>query len=239
MTDGTTGAGTGSMSWSWRREAPMIAIIVAMFIASAIAWPRVEEPIPIHWNASGEVDGTGGRFEGLLMLPAISVGLYLLLTFLPRLDPARANYGLFAGSYGLIRLVFLLFMAAVHAMVIAAAFGRQVDMLLVMPLGLAALFIVLGNVMGKVRPNYFAGVRTPWTLTSVKSWNATHRVAGWVFIVSGLAFLGMAVVREGWYLVAVLIAFGVALVGVMAYSWWVWRGDEDRVSATGTRPAED
>ena len=230
---------TDAMAWSWRREAPALVVLAVMWIASVVSWPLVDEPIPMHWNASGEVDRAGGKAEGLLLLPAITSGLFLLLTFLPRVDPARANYGLFAGTYRLIRVSFVAFMGLVHAIVLATAFGADVDMFYVMPIGLGALFLVLGNAMGKVRPNFFAGIRTPWTLASVKSWNATHRVGGWVFMAAGVAFLGMIFVREPGYLTAALVGVAIAGAGLMAYSWWIWHGDDERISVTMSQPAEE
>ena len=35
----------------------------------------------------------------------------------------------------------------------------------------------LGNYMGNLKPNYFAGVRTPWTLASETVWRKTHQLA--------------------------------------------------------------
>lgn len=227
-----------AMAWSWRREAPMLALLAAMVVASVVSWPFVDDQIPMHWDIQGEIDRYGGKVEGLFLLPGITAGLYLLLAFLPRLDPAKHNYGLFAGSYALIRLAIIGLMAAIHAFVLATAHGYDLDIAIV-AVGVGILFIVLGNAMGKLRPNYFAGIRTPWTLTSVRSWNASHRIGGWVFTLGGLGFLGMILVREPWYLVTILVLQGVALVGVVVYSWWVWRSDPDRVPAASSRPAEE
>lgn len=242
QTDGREGMSSTSarsaMAWSWRREAPMLAIILGMFVASALAWSHVEAPVPIHWNASGEVDGYGGRFESLLLLPLIVLGLYGLLLVLPKADPARANYESFAGAYAWIRLGVTAFMAVIHGFVIATALGAGIDLFLVFPIAVGALFLLLGNVMGKMRPNFFAGIRTPWTLASTKSWNATHRRGGWVFIAAGIGFLLMAVIRQPWFLWVVLGGLLVGIAWLTFTSWQVWRADPDRVPVTGTRPAE-
>lgn len=227
-----------SMSWSWRREAPMLAIVLGMFVASSAAWSRVETPIPIHWNASGEVDGYGGRFEGLLLIPLIALGIYGLLLVLPKADPARANYESFVGAYGWIRLGVTAFLGLIHGFVVATALGAGIDLFLVFPLAMGALFLLLGNVMGKIRPNFFAGIRTPWTLASTKSWNATHRRGGWVFVATGIGFLLIAVIREPWFLWAVMGGLGVGIAWLTFTSWQVWRSDADRVPVTGTRPAD-
>jgi uncharacterized membrane protein len=222
-----------------RREWPHWLILGAMFVASAVAWPLIDAPIPIHWNARLEVDGYGGRFEGLLLIPLIAVGLYLLLAVLPRIDPARANYASFAGSYSLVRMAMLLFLGVMHAAIIAGGLGSPIDAGAVIPSAVGLLFILLGAVMGKIRPNYFAGVRTPWTLASAKSWTLTHRLAGRVFVAYGVLIIAMGFVRQPWFVGLGLAAVFAGLVWMIVYSYVVWRGDTDRVPVTGTLPAPD
>jgi len=227
------------MAWSWRRELPMLAVIVGMLVASWVVWGRVGDEIPMHWNARGEIDRYGGKVEGLLLLPAITLGLWALLVGIPYADPARKNYESFAGSYALIRGVLVAFMAAIHGFVIATALGHEIPIYSVLPPALGVMFILLGNAMGKFRPNFFAGARTPWTLASVKSWDATHRVAGRVFIAGGVGFLLTAVIREPWFLFAVLGLFLVGAAWTVFYSWQVYRDDPDRVSVFDVRPADE
>jgi uncharacterized membrane protein len=227
------------LAWSWKREAPQIALVVAVIAASAIAWPFVEEPVPMHWNARGEVDGWGSRWEALGIMPAVTVGIYLLLAFIPRLDPGRANYDSMAGAYTVIRLSAVALMAVIQCALIAAALGWGSIVGWIIPLSVGAMFVVLGNILGKLRPNYFAGIRTPWTLASVRSWDATHRLGGRVFMVMGVALMLMAVVQEAWFIIASLVAGGIALGWVVVYSYLVWKCDADPVSVTGTRPSEE
>jgi uncharacterized membrane protein len=40
----------------------------------------------------------------------------------------------------------------------------------------------IGNVLGKLRSNFFVGIRTPWTLSSEHVWDQTHRWAGRLFV---------------------------------------------------------
>ena len=87
------------MKTGWRLETPQIVLIALMFAAAAVAWPMAPDRIPVHWNAAGAIDRYGGRFEGLLLLPLMALGLYLLMRFLPNLDPGRANYARFGGVY--------------------------------------------------------------------------------------------------------------------------------------------
>lgn len=222
-----------------RVELPQWLLIAAMFISSAILWPYAPDRIPMHWNASGDVDRYGGKFEGLFLLPLVTVGLYLLLLFLPRIDPGKVNYQQFWTPYTLIRTATIIFMAGIHVFVLLWTWEVELDVARLM-FGLTGLlFLVIGNVMGKLRPNWFAGVRTPWTLSSKRSWVKTHRLAGWLFALAGLIFLVLALI--GNMVLSVPLLFGtiglVAIVPVV-YSYFVWRNDPERVPPSGTLPGE-
>ncbi|MGE3857790.1 MAG: SdpI family protein [Dehalococcoidia bacterium] len=222
-----------------RHEWPHWLVLLGMFGASAWAWGRVTPPIPTHWNIRGEVDGYGGRFEGLLLVPLIAAGLYVMLLVLPRIDPGRANYASFAGPYAVLRYALTVMMAGMHGLLLATALGYPVDMGRWIPVGVGALLVLLGNILGKVRPNYFVGIRTPWTLASARSWEKTHRLGGRLFVLGGAGMIVAALVRQPWVFVVMGVYGAVALVWMFAYSWREWRADTDRVPVTGTRPASE
>jgi uncharacterized membrane protein len=227
------------MKRSWRIELVQLLPIAAMFLVAALCWSHASDRIPVHWNWRGEVDRYGGKFEGLLLLPLVSVALYLLLLVLPLFDPGKANYRTFAGAYNLIRLTITLFLSAIYAVGVLVSLGYHVDMNTVIGLALGVLFIVLGNVMGKIRPNWFVGVRTPWTLSSKLSWTKTHRLAGWLFIVMGLLAVAWAILQNAWMLgvmITVDFACGISLV---VYSYLIYRKDPARMSPADTQPVAE
>jgi uncharacterized membrane protein len=224
------------MKRTWRGELVQLLPIAAMFLVAALCWSHASDRIPVHWNLRGEVDRYGGKFEGLL-LPLVSLALYLLLLVLPLFDPGKANYRSFAGAYNLIRLTITLFLSAIYAVGVLVSLGYHVDMTTVVGLAMGVLFIVLGNVMGKIRPNWFVGVRTPWTLSSKLSWTKTHRLAGWLFIAMGLLAVAWAILQSAWMfgvMITVDIACGISLV---VYSYLVYRKDPARMSPADTQPA--
>jgi uncharacterized membrane protein len=53
--------------------------------------------------------------------------------------------------------------------------------------GMFLFFALMGNVLGKVRRNFYVGIRVPWTLASDRVWNDTHRLAAWLFAGCGAA----------------------------------------------------
>jgi len=221
-------------------EVLQLAVIGAMFVVAAMRWGSVPDRIPVHWNAAGDVDGYGGKFQGLLLLPVIAAALYPLLKYLPRVDPAGRNYESFAGTYLLLRVVVTVYLGFIYV-VLNLAIGNEeaipVGDLIVGSVGV--LFVVLGGAMGKFRPNWFAGIRTPWTLTSKRSWTKTHRLGGRIFIAAGVTTMLGAVIGGQWGFYGM---FGVMVPGVLflfVYSYFVWRDDPDKIAAQDVTPSGD
>src|SRR5688572_17604537 len=128
-------------------------LLAGLWATAAWYWPHAPAEMPVHWNAAGEVDRWGGRAEGVLLLPAVATGLLLLFQVIPRIDPGRANYTQMRGAWAAFQVAFVAFLGFVYG----ASLGFW-DMASTMPIGLGALFIVLGGLMGKIRPNYTLGI---------------------------------------------------------------------------------
>ncbi len=224
------------MKASWRTELPQLAMILGMFILAAVTWPQAPERIPVHWNIAGQVDRYGGKVEGLLVPPLLTLGIYLLMHIVPRIDPGRKSYALFAGSYATIRLSVVTLLAGIYGVTHLIVRGYPVDVSTVVPLGVGGLFVVLGNLMGKIRPNWFVGIRTPWTLSSKEAWCKTHRLGGWVFVLVGLGMMGASIAGARYAAMVCLGLLMAGMVGVYVYSYYVWRDDPGRVPPAGTLP---
>jgi len=206
-------------------------LVAGMWGAAAWLWRSAPESMPVHWNFAGEPDRWGGRAEGLLGLPAILTVLLVGFQVIPRLDPGRNNWAQMRGAWSGFQAAFVLFMAGVYA----AALGAF-PMAETLPWLLGALFVALGAVMGKIRPNFFFGIRTPWTLTSKRAWTRTHRLGGFVFIAVGLVSIVAGILVPP---AALIVDVGGILLGSAAlavYSWRVWLADPDRIAPAGTRP---
>jgi len=227
------------MKFKWQTELPQLLLLAGMFLLAALTWSTAPDKIPMHWNFSGEVDSYGGRFEGLLALPLLTLGIYVLLWVVPLIDPGRANYKRFTGAYTTIRMALVVLMAATYGIVHLWIRGHQISVGTIMPLMVGGLFLIIGNLFGKIRPNWFVGIRTPWTLSSKVSWMKTHRLGGWLFVVLGLLFIGVGILHSRWTMGVLLVGGGISIVYLFAYSWWVWKNDPDKVPPTGTIPADE
>ncbi len=119
----------------------------------------------------------------------------------------------------------LIFLAVLHVILIGFNLGWPINIGLIMGVGLGILFMVLGNVLTRVRPNWIFGVRTPWTLSSDLSWRETHRVAGYGFVAAGVATLGTAIVAPQAVLHVMLIGVGAAALVSVVWSYFAWKRD--------------
>ena len=216
------------MKFTWRTEWPFWALLAGMFALAALTWQQAPGRIPTHWGVNGEVNGYGGKFEGLLLIPLVSLAIYLLFLFIPRIDPARANYAQFAGAYNVFRFTIVLFLALMYGIIHLWIRGHRTPIETIAPMLVGGLLVVMGRVMGRLRPNWFVGIRTPWTLSSRRAWTKTHRVAGWVFTVVGLLFILAGAFHSTRFLIITIALMGVGILGTIACSYFVWRDDPDR-----------
>lgn len=210
-----------------------VSLVVTAALAGASWWAwrqlPVDARIPSDWNTAGQIDGYRGR-DSLFLIPGLTLGLTLLFLFLPRIEPRRTHLLLSSRAYRAVWLAIVLFSAGLQLLKIQAALGAPISVEKWSGVGLGALFLVIGNFLGKVRSNFVFGVRTPWTLSSELSWNKTHRLAGWMFVGFGLALVTCAIAGMlSAHRSALIIGFVTALLAtVLPYSYFVWRSDPDR-----------
>ena len=224
------------MKYTWRTELPALALVALSIGIAAWGWGHVPDPLPVHWDLSGQPNRWGGRGEALLLPAGIAMVLFLAFRVIPFLDPGRANYEKFAGPFFTLRLVIIALMVAVQGLAIASARGQQTSGEWVLA-AVGIVLIVIGNLLGKLRPNWFMGIRTPWTLSSKLAWSKTHRAGGWVFVAGGVLFLAAGAVARPWATMTAAIVIGAGVLGLVVYSYMVWRDDPDRVPPAGTLPA--
>ncbi|CAN5713523.1 SdpI family protein [soil metagenome] len=215
-----------------RKWIPLVVIVVA-FGASAAVYSELPDRVPTHWNMAGEVDGWMSRPWGAFVLPGMLVGIFGIFQLLPRIDPRAANYSKFRGTYDVVVITAMLFMLGVHFIILATALGRNISVPRIMPVGVGMLFIVLGNLMPRMRPNWFVGIRTPWTLSSDRVWERTHRIGGRLFVVAGVIIALTGLFAPGLTETAMIGTVVAVTVGVLAYSYFIWKRDPD-----SRRPAE-
>jgi uncharacterized membrane protein len=209
--------------WILDEDWPLWLLLAACAVVGALIYPSLPDRIPVHWNIRGEVDGWGSRGMGVFGVLGIGVSVYLLLLVLPLIDPRRENYPKFRGVYRVIRTMLVGFFAVIWALALAAARGVAIRMDVIIPAMISCLFIVLGNLMGRIRYNWFVGIRTPWSLSNEEAWRRTHRTCGRVWVLGGIIGLLGALWGGPTAAWALGLSIGGATVFSIVYSYFAWR----------------
>lgn len=206
-----------------RRLADSLSILLVLFAFGFAAWmyPSLPEEIPTHWNAAGEVDDYTRKPLGVFVLPLTALGVFVLMKLIPVISPKGFRTDTFLDVVALFQFVLVAFMVAIGVVTLLYAAGADIDMTLFIAVAVGVLFVILGNYLGKVRKNFFIGIRTPWTLASDEVWARTHRLAAWLFTLAGLTMIGGAFLRVD-LLVTVVAALIAGLVPVI-YSFLLYR----------------
>lgn len=188
--------------------------------------------IPVHFGLDGTPDRMGGKVEGFALLPALALGLSALFGLMPMIDPRgqnirRSEPAVLTAWAGVIWVL-----AAAQALITLTSLGvvqstegpgRFIGF------ASAALLAVLGNVLSKTRPNWLIGIRTPWTLSSDKSWDVTHRWGGRLMMLGGFVSAICFLIAPSPLAFTVLGVSALAMTVVsIGLSYWVWKNDPDR-----------
>lgn len=211
-----------SRNWSFLQS----LIIAGTFLSTLHFFDRLPAMIPLHWNIRGEVDGYGPR-HFIYGIPAVMLILQTLMGLVMKAlhddkKPVRDATG--ERAVANITTATLGFLALVQWMIINTALGTELDVIRVISAGACLLIMVIGRQVPGLPRNFWAGIRTPWTLASDYVWEETHRRAGLVMTRAGMA--GAALSLTPWPLAGLLVAAGGALFPV--YDSW-------RISAGGRR----
>jgi uncharacterized membrane protein len=164
----------------------VISLVILLFVLGVYLYPQLPERIVSHWNAKGEANGTMSKFWGIFLLPVITLAIVLLFIFIPKLDPLKKNIEKFRSSYNHFIVLFVLFMLTIYLHSLLWNLGIQFDVNLVFPIALGVLFFYLGVLLPRMKRNWFIGIRTPWTLSSDKVWDKTHKLGSKLFKASGI-----------------------------------------------------
>ncbi|MDD4587493.1 MAG: SdpI family protein [Heliobacteriaceae bacterium] len=215
---------TYRLSWqTLRQDWPLWVLMAGLLVAGILVYPHLPEQVPSHWNFRGEVDAYTSRPLGAFFPPFLVLGLYVLMRFLPLIDPRRENYRRFGGAYRFLCWGIVLFGSAMYVVTILAALDYPVKMGLIVKGLVAVLFIIIGNFMSQIRHNYFVGIKTPWTLANEDVWQQTHRVGARVWVLGGLVCLATAPVEAVWGAYVFFAAVAVMVLIPTIYSYVLFR----------------
>jgi uncharacterized membrane protein len=211
--------------WLKRTDAAALLILAVPFCYLFFFKDSIDENLPVHWNISGKADrweSKEGILSFLLITTLIALGVYLLIRFLPKIDPKRSAK-LSQNVFNKVGLAIVVFMASLNFMILYGPSHKYSSMGTIFFL-LSLFFAFLGNVMYNIKPNYFVGIRLPWTLESDENWKQTHRLAGKLWFIGGLISALLTLILPPTSMAPIFLILVIGLVAVpSAYSYYFFR----------------
>ena len=205
------------------RIANTISLISIALLAAYVGWmyAALPEPMPTHWNAAGQADDYMPKLQGAIVLAAVPAFIFVIFKLIPVVSPRGFRTESFTGVLNILMTASVVFGSVIGIVAIQAALGAEFNISTVVMVAVGLLLMVLGNFMGKVRKNFFIGIRTPWTLASDEVWAKTHRLGGWCLVIAGAAMALLAVLAPTveWI---IYIVVAMALIPVV-YSYVAYR----------------
>ena len=208
---------------SKRNIALMWVIALVPMSILIMIYGRVPETVPTNFGFDGTINAYGPK-STLWMLAGMGPLLALLFQFMPRIDPRKRNYEKFQKYYDVFAIFMELFLLGISSMIFVeilrpgtVSIGRSVTVLVCL------LFLLMGNMMGKIKHNYFFGIKTPWTLADPDVWNRTHRLGGRIWFVIGILLLPCCLLLPEKVFFVLLMAGilgSTAVLLILSYLWY-------------------
>ncbi len=196
-----------------------------------LIWDKIPGTVAIHFDAASRPNGfveKSSLWWYVFLLWAITIGVYYLLEFIDRVDPKRRNKPV-PPIFSKLAVTTVIFLTALNLLIIMSSVypSQMLATRLMNPL-IGLLFAVLGNYMHNLKPNYFAGIKLPWTLASDYNWKKTHQLAGWLWFVCGIVLTIISLLVSNKATAVILNAFiGVMVIIPIAYSFILYKKEHN------------
>ncbi len=213
------------------KELPLWALIAFPFVYLYLRWDQLPDRVALHYNARGDADRWGDKSEMVWIFAVALIGSYLILLIARSIDPKKKLSSMGPKFY-MIRLLLVLLLSAIFSMMIYSQTSGNMNLPNGTYLILGVLFIFLGNYFRSLKPNYFIGFRTPWTLESEVVWRKTHRYNSVVWMIGGSSLVLTNLILQ----TAVASPVNMFIIGLMivipiGYSYWQYRLEEKQSGA--------
>lgn len=178
-----------------KKDYLILLIVLLPFIYLTYIWNSLPESVPIHWNGNGEIDGYGNKYSLILIPLFLPLLTYVLLTYIPKIDP-KGKINAMGNKYDSIKFILVFFMSFIALFILYSSKSQAItnpNMLFIL---IGMLFTFLGNYMKTLKPNYFIGIKTPWTLENEDVWKSTHKLGGKLWFVGGLLIILLSLILD-------------------------------------------
>lgn len=186
-------------------------ITILPILAGLILWNKLPEQVATHFDANGIPNGYSSRAFAVFGPYLICLFAHLFCAFGTLADPKKQAIGqkMYALILWICPAVSLFCAAAIYGNTFGVEFMKSSRFVIIL---LGLLFLLVGNYLPKCRQNYTVGIKVPWTLASEANWDATHRMAGKLWVAGGVLILLLVI--QPW-----IPAFPISLVLILAVTF--------------------
>ena len=177
-------------------------VTLAPILIGLLLWDKLPEQVPFHWDINGNVDNWVGKNTAVFLMPALMLVFHWVCVFVSCTDPKCKNYH--PSTIALVLWICPMISLLVNALVYTTAMGQVMHIELITPLCMGVLFVVIGNLLPKMRQSYTMGIKLPWTLNNEENWNKTHRFAGKLWVGGGIVIMATAFLGSFWIMIGIL-----------------------------------
>ena len=193
----------------------LIPIVIAI-----IFYKNLPENIPMHFNIHGEVDSFAPKIF-IIINPTILFILNLIVIFVKYNDPKIKNV---PKKLLKILLFIIPFMSLVMvSFTIFISLGYNLRIQVIMPILISVIFILIGNYLPKCKRNYTVGIRLPWTLHNDNVWIKTHRLGGFLFVITGVLILFTSIFLNKISFFIMISMLLIILISTTIYSFVIYK----------------
>ena len=210
----------------------MWAISFISLIGTAIVLQFMPESVPMHYDAVGNIDRWGSKYENLIF-PIIILAMSLFWTLIMRYfekkalkaadekesASAKSNakvlgiVGLCMAAMFTVMQGFILYGAYSEAVLGATQWTVDIGKVSVILMGI--IFIILGNFMTKTRINSSVGFRVSWSMYNDNTWRKSNRFGAYAIMIAGVVTIIMGVVMKNSFGAAMSAVGSVILASVV------------------------
>lgn len=206
-------------------------IPISMIATSVILWliffKQLPDKVPMQWGTDGSVNWYGSKGVAFFVNNGFLIFSYLILALSPKIDPKKKNYQQFSRSYRIILHTTTGLFFVINLFVLFTSLGYQLNLHFFVPVLVGLLLIVMGNYMQTIKPNWFIGIKTPWTLNNEDIWRKTHRLGSKIFILFGFSIIFTIFIPEAIIFPVILISGLITILFPIGYSYYLYRRMND------------
>lgn len=214
---------------SFKTELLPVSLIIISMILAGYFYVNFPNHVPAHWNLQGTIDGYSSRVFGAWFSPILMLALYAILLLLPQIDPKNNRYHEFRDAYHAIKNIIISFLFILYVFLGLAGLGYMLSFSIIMPIMVGLLLLGIGYYSQEIKQNWTIGVRTPWTLESVKVWDKTNRLMAKMMMVCGVIIAAAALPLPDLVRLSLIIfPIGFLIVIPLCYSYAIFQDEKTK-----------